>query len=182
MAGAIARRYARALFDAVSPGDLDATQSALDSFSTTWVENSELRVSLMNPAFPEHQRESALTAVVQSQSNGASSQLVANALVTMLRNHRLEFVTQVTEIFRGLVSAFRRSLDLTITTARVLDEAEQQTLKAEIERGCGAPIRVTWKVATELIGGMRIEAGDRLIERSIQGALERAREEFIHAC
>lgn len=60
----------------------------------------------------------------------------------------------------------------TVTAAAPLSEAQLARVGALLEKSVGRPVSVTTVVDPELVGGLRIEVGDNVIDGSIRSRLE----------
>lgn len=60
----------------------------------------------------------------------------------------------------------------TVTVATPLSEAQQSRLAGLLEQSAGRPVRVTTVVDPELVGGVRIQIGDDVIDGSIRSRLD----------
>lgn len=60
----------------------------------------------------------------------------------------------------------------TVTVARPLSEAQQARLSTLLEQTAGRPVRITTVIEPELVGGVRVQMGDNVIDGSIRSRLE----------
>jgi len=59
-----------------------------------------------------------------------------------------------------------------ITTSVALDEAQRGDLVQRLERSSGTKVRATFTVDPSLIGGAKVQVGDRLIDASLRNQLD----------
>ena len=64
----------------------------------------------------------------------------------------------------------------TVTVAAPLSEAQQQKLASLLEQNVGRPVMVTTVVDAALIGGLRVQIGDEVIDGSVRTRLEDLRQ------
>jgi F-type H+-transporting ATPase subunit b len=62
-----------------------------------------------------------------------------------------------------------------VSSALPLTDAEQNTIRAEVGRKAGAGVAVSFQVDPELLGGLKIRVGDRLIDGSVAGQIDNLR-------
>ena len=177
MSSAVARRYAKALFELCQPAAMEPTRAALTAFAGVWSQNAELRGTMLNPALPLSGREAALSGVAEAFRAGDSQ--LRNLLVTLLRNHRLSLIEDVAKAFGVFVDQYNRMVALEITSAFPLAEGERAKLQGALTRDLGTQASVEWKVSAELLGGLTIKTGDKLLDGSVRGSLNRARAELL---
>ncbi len=173
----IAKRYAKALFELCEISQLDAAKVQLEVFSTAWDENSSLREAVLNPAFPLKERIDVITAVAQKV--GARDERVINLLSVLTQNRRLNSLSAVAKIFASMIDDLRKALSLTITSAFPVPPEETASAKERVQSAFGGLASIAWEVDPELIGGLRIQAGDKLLDTSIKNSLERFRAELM---
>ena len=65
-----------------------------------------------------------------------------------------------------------------LTTAFELSEDERHSIVEQIQRASGRRVEATSKVDPDLIGGVVLQAGSRLVDASIRGRLERLHHEL----
>ena len=69
-------------------------------------------------------------------------------------------------------------LDVELTTAHELSDAEFERILGEIEKESGRKVQATRSVDPDLIGGIVLQAGSMRLDASVRGRLERLRQEL----
>lgn len=175
--GRVAKRYAKALFDLCEISTLESVRDSLTALAQVWEQSAELRDAIKNPAFPVSERSQVLRDVAARVRSG--DVVFSNFLVVLLENRRLAELSAIAANFTALVDALRHRLALEISSAFPIDESEKGELVAHIEREFGSMATVAWDVRPELIGGLIVKAGDKMLDTSVSGALEGLREKLI---
>lgn len=179
--GKIARRYARALFEACPPPELENVQVALGAFTGIWESSLELREAMSNPASALQERERGLRELAAAIQPNVK--LVTDFLVLLLNNKRLFSVVGICECFVLLVNEFKRILALEVVSAAVLSEAEmkqiQGSIEAQLPKQFAALVSVSFKVDKAVLGGLQIRAGDKLLDGSLSGILGKLEKEML---
>ena len=173
----IAKKYAKALFELCQVSELDAVKGQLIVIQSVLEESNQLQEALSNPAYPMRERAESLKAVAQKA--GCSDQRVLNLLVLALENRRLDSLDAIVTHFSLLVDAVKRALSLKVYSAFPIKSAESDSLKSRLEKEFGGMADVQWFVEPSLIGGLKIEAGDKLFDSSLKSALEKVRAELV---
>ncbi|MBN2085081.1 MAG: F0F1 ATP synthase subunit B [Anaerolineales bacterium] len=62
-----------------------------------------------------------------------------------------------------------------VTSALPLSEAEQESIRREVAAKAGAGIGVAFQVDPDLLGGLKVRIGDRVIDGSVAGRIESLR-------
>lgn len=173
----IARKYASALFELYQLPQLDALKSSLFEAVRLWEDNSALRESLLNPALPLEERSQALRSLAQLIRPEDTN--FSNFLVLLLRNKRLPELRLIADALSGIIDEVKRVLALRISSAFEIPLAEKDLIKSRIESEYGSMASIEWAVDPALIGGMIIKSGDKLLDGSLKGALDRLRVELL---
>ena len=100
-------------------------------------------------------------------------------LVRMLaENHRLAVIPEIAQLFERKKVEHEGAVDVVIESAFELEPGEQQELAVALRRKLGREVRVTNVQQPDLIGGVRIRAGDLVIDDSVQGRLRQLAHEL----
>jgi len=116
--------------------------------------------------------------VVREVFEGADP-LVRNLLLLLIEKGRAGEVREVAGEFEALVAVEERILDVELTTAHELTNAEFDRIVAEIEKKSGRKVQATRSVEPELIGGIVLQAGSMRLDASVRGRLDRLRQELV---
>ena len=104
---------------------------------------------------------------------------VLNLVKLMLRRGRIEQLPQVAAEFRRLDNARQGIVPATATSATPLSQDEVRALVARLEQMTGARIELDLQVDPSLLGGLIVRVGDRMIDGSVRGRLERLRNQLV---
>jgi F-type H+-transporting ATPase subunit delta len=170
-----ARRYAEAAFEvAQRDGTIEAWRSELDAAAA--VIGDERAISaLANPALPIDQRSVAVASLLKGTASGP----VQNLIQLLLRRGRIEELGRVAAEFRRLDDRRQGITHATVTSAAPLTPDEVRALTARLEQSTGGRIALETEVDESLLGGLVVRVGDRLIDGSVRGRLERLRNQLI---
>jgi F-type H+-transporting ATPase subunit delta len=166
-----ARRYAEAAFEiAARDGSVELWLAQLDRAAAAVADPGVMR-RLENPRAPLAERHSALISVL-----GADLQAqVANLIGLLMRRRRLDALPHIAREFRRLYNRDAGIVEATATSAAQLDKAEVDALRARLEQISGKHVELALNVDPSLLGGVQVRLGDRLIDGSVRGRLERLR-------
>lgn len=173
----LGKRYAAALFEVCQAGDLDAMREALQTFAEIWRTDTTLQTTLLNPSLLLSQRMAGLRSIAELIKPG--DKLFSNILATLLRNKRMDGIDGISRMFSTMVDAMRRHLSLEVISAFELSQSEKDDVHSRIRSACGAEASLNWRVDRTLMGGLIIRAGDRMVDGSIRGSLEKLRADFL---
>jgi F-type H+-transporting ATPase subunit delta len=170
-----ARRYAEAAFEvAMRDGTVDAWRAELDDAASI-AADEEVGRMLANPAVPLDTR----TEMAQTIFGAVVSQPVLNLINLMLRRGRIHQLPRIAAEFRRLDNARQGITPATATSAAPLDPDEVRAVTERMEQLTGGRIELDLQVDPSLLGGLVVRLGDRLIDGSVRGRLERLRNQLV---
>jgi F-type H+-transporting ATPase subunit delta len=176
-----ARRYAEAVFEiARRDGTEDAWHAALASAWEVLGPAEVLRV-LENPAIALPERQAAARAVLAAETAVAppvAAQL-ANLIGALVARRRVSLVPAIAGEYQRLLDRQRGIAAAVVTSAAPLSAEETEAIAARVATLAGATISLRTAVDSALIGGVTVRIGDRLIDASVRGRLERLRERIV---
>ena len=168
------RRYAEAAFELASRDRaIDAWGRDLQT-AATMVGDERVARLLDDPSRPFAERSGILDRLLGKRVRPA----VANLVRLLVERGRLEIIGAIADEFRRLVNAERGIVSAIITTASPLRPDETAAIEERLRTMTGATVELQVQIDPALIGGLTVRIGDRLIDASVRGRLERLREQF----
>jgi F-type H+-transporting ATPase subunit delta len=172
-ATASAKRYASAAFSvARETGEYDAWLATLEELARI-LQMPSARTIFISPAVPTAEKRSALDRLLPN-----ASPVIRNFLHILADRDRLGEVPSIAAWLRELVNRQRGITIADVTSAVALDVDMQRLvadrLAAYLNRD-PKKISIRTRVDPALIGGVVARVGDRLIDDSVRGRLERLR-------
>jgi len=166
-----ARRYAEAAFQlAVRDDDVAGWRADLGTAVTALGETRVARV-LDDRGLALDARQHLVQAVVGSSVRTP----VRNLALLLLQRGRLASLPAVTAEFVRLDNTRQGIVTATAISAAPLAPAEVRDLTARLQQLTGGSIELSQSVDPSLLGGIQVRLGDRLIDGSVRGRLERLR-------
>jgi len=165
----IARPYARAAFEeARKNGGLAPWSDALQAAAIV-VKDPRVASLLDNPRVTPAEL-AQLVDEIAARSLGEEG---ANFVRTLADNHRLGYLPEIAQLFGALKDDAEGVVDVTVTSAASLDEAQRHKLSAALEQRLRRKVRLHFGIDPALIGGAVLRAGDLVIDGSLRTRLER---------
>jgi len=138
--------------------------------------NEELQDLLGNPEADTRLKADVLADVAQG-----ADELVVNFVRLLAEKGRAAELGEIADELDTLVAKEQRILDVELTTAHELTDAEFQSILDQIESASGRKVQAERKVDPNLIGGIVLQAGSMRLDASVRGRLERLRQDLTHA-
>ncbi|MFZ3341136.1 MAG: ATP synthase F1 subunit delta [Terriglobales bacterium] len=170
--------YARAFADVVMSTKADPTRmlAELHSMQAILAESADLRRVLDNPSIPGGQKNAVIDAIVQKVG---VSRPVRNFMAVVTDHHRLALFSEIVkQVERELNERFGFA-EAQVTSARLLNDPEKQLLEAEIATLTGKKVRARYQQDKSLLGGAVVQVGSTIYDGSVNGQLERIREQLV---
>jgi F-type H+-transporting ATPase subunit delta len=170
-----ARRYAEAAFELALRDDApDAWRDDL-AVAAGFVADERVAAVVGSPALPIADRR----AVLESLLGGRVRPQVANLARLLTERGRADLLPAVASEYRRLLNRHRGVVDAVVTSAAPLNADETAAVRGRVEQMSGAAVELQSVVDPALIGGLTIRVGDRLLDASVRGRLERLRDQLV---
>ena len=135
--------------------------------------SEELGAVLENPEVDSRVKADVLARIAE----GADERVI-NFVRLLAEKGRAAQLGGIADEFDALVAAEQRILDVELTTAQELSDAEFGRILGRIEQASGRKVQGTRSVDADLIGGLVLQAGSMRVDASVRGRLERLRNEL----
>lgn len=173
---AVARTYAEALFELAGREDAAARYGELlDDLAGLYREEPELRLFLDTPRVPVEEKQAALR---EALGDGAPEYLVRFLLV-VLEKRRQRAIPEIASAFRDLLDEEAGRVQATVSLAFEPDEELRREIVEELENALGRTVVPRFREQPDLIGGLRVRVGDRVMDGSLRRRLEDLRKDLV---
>ena len=162
-----ARPYAEAAFQYAKQHNAVLLWNDFFTLFTKVFADPTLQNLLRNPSVSQTELVAAMTTPAVNELN--SHQI--NFLLLLANNRRLIYLAAIADQFNALRDQDENILRVTVSSAFALDEATQARLKQKLTDQFKKQIIMETKISPELIGGLKIQVGDCVLDSSIQDRL-----------
>jgi len=165
----IAARYATAIFELAKEGSaLTALEADLDTLETALNDSADLRAALSSPVYSREDLGKAITALSDKLGVSATTK---GALGMMAQNRRLFALPQLIAELRRKIADEKGEITAEVTSATVLTKAQADQLAATLKANVGKTVKLNVAVDENLIGGLIVKVGSKMIDTSIRSKL-----------
>jgi ATP synthase F1 delta subunit len=169
--------YARALFQSAMEHDsLDEIQQQLTIWADALGENKDLQTFFFSPRFSTAEKKDAIRKII----DGGDEHFL-NFLELLAERHRLPATFRIRRTFDEMWREEHKMLPVEVTSAIELDEALVGSIGDRIEERTGRRIELTSRVDPDIIGGLVLRVGNRILDASVSGRLQRLRRQITRA-
>lgn len=163
----LARPYAYAVLRAAGDDDLELWSRALALLAQV-VEAPEAVPLLESPTLSARQKADVLMDILGDDLFEPGR----NLLQILVENNRLLLLPAIREMFEEIKARHEQKIDIQLTCAFELDDAQSAEIKDSLGRHFKRQITLENKTDKSLIGGAIIRTGDVVIDASLRGRLD----------
>ena len=162
-----ARPYAQAAFDeAHKLGELKGWSEMLLTLAEA-ISYAEVRAAVTSPRVDKSKIENLLEGLLGGELKAQQRNFVR----VLVENRRLLLLPEVVSIFEALRSEAEKTVNVVVDSAFELSDAQQEKIISSLKTRLGREIKLVCKVNKELLGGVVIRAGDKVIDGSARTRL-----------
>lgn len=172
--GSLARRYSQALFEIASQSSLDSIDSELRVLTKLVEENADVKSALLHPHISLSLKKSIMEKLL-GEDFGDVTRRFFYLLIDRKRENLLPYIQRE---FTRLADEARRVVEAKVASAIELSASQLDDLKKGIKQMTGKDVRIICEVRAELIGGVLVQVGDRVMDGTVAHALNRMRVEL----
>ena len=162
-----ARPYAQAAFEeAQKLADMKGWSEVLISLAET-ICHPEVRAVITSPRVAKSKVESLMDGLLGGQAKIQQRNFVR----VLVDNQRLLLLPEIVAIFEALRAEAEKTVNVVVDSAFELSAAQQEKIISSLKARMGREIKLVCKVNKELLGGVVIRAGDKVIDGSARTRL-----------
>lgn len=178
MLGAVAKRYATALFDiCLEQGTMEAVDTQAGVLELVFKDRM-IRDFLGSPQVPVAAKKD----LIRSQLRGRIDETLLTTVLLMIDKNRVQFLPDMMRYFDHLTDMHRGVEEITIISARPLDPAQKQAVVDGVKRFSEyQDLGVKEKVDPGVLGGIRVRLGDHIvIDGTLAHRLDQLRDQLLN--
>ncbi|MBZ4687932.1 MAG: F-type H+-transporting ATPase subunit delta [Clostridia bacterium] len=164
----VARRYAQALFELGQEKDLlEEIQKDLKLVINVIAENEELKKVVEHQLIMAEDKQEIFKEIFADKVNP----ITLNFLLLVIQKRREFYLQSMYEQFLEYLDEFRGIEEARVKSAVQLSDDIRKSLEKQLEKVTGKKIRLKTEVDPEILGGLTVRIGDKVIDGSIKTRL-----------
>jgi len=164
----VARPYAEAVFRLAKESNaLPAWSDALNLIATVY-RDPQMQAAVANPKVTPAEIERLMLAICGERIDGVARNLIQ----LLVHNRRLSLLTEIRALFEQLKLKDEGKLDAKISSAFPMEDAQRNHVVNLLSSRFKRKINATVIVDANLIGGIKVEVGDKIWDASVRGRLQ----------
>jgi len=164
----VARSYAEALFElGERQNKHDAFVAAINALDEAAGREPQVRAFLESPKIEVAAKKAALRRALEQQVDP----LFVNFLMVVLQKRRQRLLFDIGREYLGLVDQKQGRMHVQVTLARAADGAQQEQIGKQLSAVLGKQVISHISVNPEILGGIIVRYGDRVLDGSLRRRL-----------
>ena len=165
----VAKRYATALFDlANETDDISSLEKNVETLTQAIDESTDLNSLISSPIYSRDQQKNAIGAIAKKM--GVSAVMI-NTLSLMAEKRRLFVVPTFLSVLNDLISESKNEITAEVVSAQSLSKGQVEKLSKSLKKNFGKDVKINATVDSNLIGGLVVKVGSRMIDTTILAKL-----------
>jgi len=167
----LAVRYATALYDLADESRaVDAVAADLKALRDMLADSDDLRRVIASPLVSRADQEKAILALAERIE---AAPVTRNFLGLVARKGRLFALPGMILAFQRHLARRRGEMTAEVVTARPLSSQQSANLAARLKQVVGNEVTIESRVDPDLLGGMVVRLGSRMVDSSLRSRLQR---------
>ena len=172
-ASGLAGRYAAALYElAEADGKLDEVAGDLRRLMDMIGESGDLARAMRSPVIS---RDDQGKAMAELAVKAGLSDLTRRFVGVVARNRRLFAISGIIRAYLDMLAAGRGETSADVTSAAELSDAQLKRVAASLKKAMGVDVTLNTHVDPDLLGGLVVKIGSRMIDSSLRTKLQHLR-------
>lgn len=169
----VSGRYAQALFElAQEAGSIDAISRDLSTLETMINSSADFKRVIASPIIDKKDQMKAVNAVIQK---AGIKGLLANFIHFVASKRRLDALQGIISGFKQLQAKANNIHTARIVSAQELSNSQLSEIRKALEGSAGGQVNLNVSVDADIIGGLIVKLGSRMIDASLKTKLNSLR-------
>lgn len=169
MAELVSRTYSQAIFDvAIEDNCLKEVKQDFDLVAGVLIDYPEYFSILKSPKVSLDEKKAI---IVEAFQNKISEPLL-NFLKIIVDKKRTSEILEIKEAFDARIVEHNNIAYATIESVVPLDDAQVESIKLKLKQITGKDVEIDMQINKDLLGGVVVKIGDRIIDGSVRYKLE----------
>ena len=163
----VARPYAEAAFKLADESRSLARWAEMLAALAAVARDERVRAAIGDPKLSDAQVAGLFISILTGRLDGAAENLVR----VLAANGRLELLPEIRAQFEALKNEREGVVEAVVQSAFELSDAQARDLVARLEKKTGRTVKATIEINKDLIAGVRVVLGDKVIDGSARAQL-----------
>lgn len=172
------RRYARAMLDNAAETDQEETLfKDFQMIRNTLESSPELGLFLKSPIIQQSQKKAVLLELFSKRTDASTMKFIS----LLSEKKRESLLGGIASSYLQQYRDFLGIIEVKVVSSEKLSSAQLNKLEKELEQLTQKKVELSTEVDPELIGGMKVQIDDTVIDGSVKHKLSRLKEKYTSA-
>lgn len=172
----IAKRYSQALFElAKDDEELKSFLANLNTIQATINQNIDLKTFLSHPVFDIETKKEVIKEIFEAEID----KNILNFLFVLIDRNRVYALDAIVNHFDCLIDTKYNLLTVEVVTAIELTDEIKNKLIDKLQNIYNKQIKIKTKIDEDILAGMMLKIGDKVIDGSIKAKLNKMKSTLI---
>lgn len=174
----VEKRYAEALIRVgLEKNLLSEFQDELVKLDQAINSNDELKKFIYNPTIKSVDKKEVLVKIFSKEV----SENILNFIKLLVDKGRMVAFAEIIRQYISMVDVIKKCLNIKVTTAAEISSEQLDVLADKFKKQYkSAAVKVDHKIDPSIIGGVVVKVGDKLIDGSVKGKLEKISDSLVN--
>jgi F-type H+-transporting ATPase subunit delta len=169
----IAKPYAAAIYEiAASDNNFQSWQTSLAGLGAISNDN-ESKEFISSPKLSHEDKVKFITAALSSIIKRDTNTQENNLINLLVENNRVNVSSNIAELFENLAGSVNKTKKISIISAYALSDDEESKIMSDLQDKFACDIVLDVSIDSNLVGGIVIKDGDKVIDTSISASIEK---------
>jgi F-type H+-transporting ATPase subunit delta len=165
----IASRYATAIFEiSKESNSLETLEANVTDLAAALGASTDLNALIGSPVLSRDDQAKAIAAVADKMS---LADVMKNGLAVMAEKRRLFVLPALLNELSALIAEEKGEVTAEVASAKALTKAQSEKLAKSLAARVGKDVKINATVDEDLIGGLVVKVGSKMIDTSIRSKL-----------
>lgn len=161
--------YAQALFAiARAENEIDRVENEFKQIKDEITYNLDLKKFLQDPSIPKTEKIKSILNILGGDSSEAIKAFFSMVIVL----DAVDYLEQIFIDYVELANQLKKQISIEVISAVELDDETVKKIKKDVDAKTGLDVRVRNTIDKNIIGGLIIKIGDRVIDISVKNKIE----------
>ncbi len=171
----VARRYASALFATAQKNDVvKSVEDDLSAIANLFQNDAKFKDFILSPRVGREEK----IKIAEKLFSDRVTALTMQALRLMLVKRRESEVVSVHDEFVALRREFGSIAYVMVSSSEALEPDQKSAIIAKLEQKTGKKVEADFQIDPHLIGGVKVQIGDYVLDGTVRGSLRRLGEKL----
>ena len=167
----LSKRYAKAIFDlALEAKSLEKVESDLISIKGLLESSADFNKIVNSPIVSDAAQNAVLEEVLKKMKVQV---LTKRFVLVLIENGRLDILQSAIDAYSQMLKSHKGEVSAEVISARALTKKQTSQIEKTLGKSLGNKVQVTSDVDEEILGGIMIKIGSKMLDASVRGKLDK---------